>query len=875
MKRFYLSKLIILIAIILGCNLGANAQTPVTYSYTGGVQTFSVGAGVFSVAVDMYGARGGLGNCSSTGGYGGRVQCTVATTPGQILNVYVGGVGAGYSFGLALGGYNGGGKGYYYGGGGGGASDIRLSPFSLADRVVVAGGGGAGSCNCSSQFGGAGGGTTGGTGYSCSGGTGGGGGGTQSSGGASGTYTTPYGTAGVFGIGGDGYLGGALGGGGGGGGYYGGGGGSNYSSGGGGSSYTHPTLATAVTHTQGYTGASTDGSVTITPICIIPVAGTILTGQTLYCGAGVNAPISNPGGASGGIWSTSNAGVATVSNTGVVTSTGLGTANITYSVNYSCGSNGNPFITVTVNPVPSPISGTSLVCGGSVTTLSDVGGGTWAGSNPFIISVNSSTGAVTGINGGTATVTYTLPSGCTTTITTTVNPAPAPISGTATVCTGSTTTFATTSTGGVWSSGGTGVATVNAASGVVSGVATIGGTAPIFYTFPSTGCAATRNVTVNPLPTSFSVGGGGGYCAGGTGSPVTLSGSQLGVGYQLKNSGVNVGSPLAGTTGLLNYGSFTAPGTYTVLATNSTSGCSRAMVSSAVVSINALPIAYNLDFVGGNSYCAGGAGQDLVLSGSEAGVLYQLYYNGVVMGGPTLGTTAPIDYGFMTGAGIYSVLAFNTSTGCSNYMATSPALSINPVPSVYNVTGGGDYCSGGDGKRVGLDFSVPGINYQLFNAATPLTTAGGTSAALDFGLQTAAGTYTAVASNSITGCTSNMNGSATVVINSLPNVYPISGTGSYCAGSTGFDVTLTTSDFGISYQLYHAGFQVGAPVAGNGTLLDLGMQTMAGSYTAVGIDDVTGCTNNMSGTAITMNCSTKQERAWVCCQVQVPRSILV
>ena len=257
---------------------GISVSGTQTFSYTGSAQTFTVPGGVTSIVMEVSGAQGETVG-ASVGGNGGKATGTLAVTPGQILNIYVGGQT----------GYNGGGiagtGGGYISGNGGGASDVRVGGTALTDRVIVGGGGGgAGRSTCSFQTGGAGagpgglgglGGSTlfgsdggasgggvsgGGGGISCTSSSRGGGGGGQNGGGGAGGYGTstggsggacgtgnsdPFGggvgsanpTGGCFGIGGDGGSYGNGGGGGGGGGWYGGGaGGGNWGSGGGGGS---------------------------------------------------------------------------------------------------------------------------------------------------------------------------------------------------------------------------------------------------------------------------------------------------------------------------------------------------------------------------------------------------------------------------------------------------------------------------------------------------------------------------------------------------------------------------------------------------------------------------------------------------------------
>ena len=81
-----------------------------TFNYTGSVQTFTVPAGITSIDVI---AKGALGGTNNRGGQGGSVTATIAVTPGDVLNIYVGGTNA----------YNGGGLGFTAGNKGGGATD--------------------------------------------------------------------------------------------------------------------------------------------------------------------------------------------------------------------------------------------------------------------------------------------------------------------------------------------------------------------------------------------------------------------------------------------------------------------------------------------------------------------------------------------------------------------------------------------------------------------------------------------------------------------------------------------------------------------------------------------------------------------------------
>lgn len=200
------------------------------------------------------------------------------------------------------------------------------------------------------------------------------------------------------------------------------------------------------------------------------------------------------------------------------------------------------------------------------------------------------------------------------------------------------------------------------------------------------------------------------------------------------------------------------------------------------------------------------------------------------------------------------------ATGTNNYFVVTSvsgcadtgvlAITVNPLPTLYNVTGGGSYCAGDIGTNVGLDGSDAGVDYQLYNTTGAAGAAmAGTGAALDFGPQTVASSYFVVATNGTTGCSDTMSGMVNVVVNPLPTAFNVTGGTTICAGDTGVHIGLSGSEMGVTYQLYETGTPVGAAVAGTGSSLDFGLYAAAGSYHVVGTNDTTMCMADMADTA--------------------------
>ena len=593
---------------------------------------------------------------------------------------------------------------------------------------------------------------------------------------------------------------------------------------------------TTITYVLGSPCGGTNATATIT---VLPVPSVI--GGTLSACIGGAATVTDA--VSGGTWVSGTTGVATINSaTGAVTPVSVGTTILSYNLGNGCASVGATF---TVNTLPASITGPTTVCQGSNITLADAtSGGTWSSASG---GVSLSGATVTGVSGGPATITYTMPTGpgCFVTAPVTVN-ADGPITGGTSVCIGySIPLSSATPGGGTWTSSTPSIATIVSTSGVATSVS-IGATT-ISFTSTSTGCVTTAPLNVTPPPSSFTMTGGGAYCAGSTiGLPIGMSGSGLGVAYTLFN-GASIVGVVTGTGSAVSFGTAAyAAGTYTAVAAYG-SACANTMLGSAVVTINALPTGFTV--TGGGSYCIGGSGIAVGLASSTIGVNYQLYVNGTLTGTAIAGTGGAISFGLQTTTGTYTVVATNASTLCSSTMTGSVTVATNPLPTAFSVTPStGGFCIGSSGVVIGLSGSAIGTNYQLLLGGSPVGgLVPGTGSSISFGSQATAGTYTVSAINTATSCTNIMSGSAVITLNTLPTAYTVTGGGAYCFGGTGLTVGLLGSQAGVNYQLFVGTTAVGAPVAGTGTSISFGLQTTTGSYTVVATNTTTLCTNNMTG----------------------------
>lgn len=272
----------------------------------------------------------------------------------------------------------------------------------------------------------------------------------------------------------------------------------------------------------------------------------------------------------GGTWSSSNVAVASVTSGGVVTGHSAGTCNIAYATaTYTSTA------TFTVSPLPTAITGATMFCAGSSITLScSTPGGVWSSSSPAAW-VASTTGVVTGVSFGTATITYTIATGCSTTAVVTVNATSVDsVLGPSTICVGGTGTLTCVTPGGTWSSSSTAVATVSG-SGVVTGVSA--GSVLITYSVagPCGGGYQTHWVMVSGSTSPGTISGVSALAVGFTG---TMSSTVGGGTWSSSNTAIATVSSSGVVTGV-------APGTAVI--SYAVSGCSGIAYATATVTISA------------------------------------------------------------------------------------------------------------------------------------------------------------------------------------------------------------------------------------------------------------------------------------------------
>ena len=117
---------------------------------------------------------------------------------------------------------------------------------------------------------------------------------------------------------------------------------------------------------------------------------------------------------------------------------------------------------------------------------------------------------------------------------------------------------------------------------------------------------------------------------------------------------------------------------------------------SGIVTIGTTDGPQVFNVTGGGSSCNGSA-FSIGLSNAQAGVTYFLLLNNVSIQSQSSLPGSAFSFGNMTAPGTYTVIGYNPVTGCQTPMSGSATITSGTPPIAYMVTGGGNYCSGGNG----------------------------------------------------------------------------------------------------------------------------------------------------------------------------------
>ncbi|SDB81321.1 beta strand repeat-containing protein [Williamwhitmania taraxaci] len=276
-----------------------------------------------------------------------------------------------------------------------------------------------------------------------------------------------------------------------------------------------------------------------------------------------------------------------------------------------------------------------------------------------------------------------------------------------------------------------------------------------------TGVVDPAIVTTYTVPTTATAGGDQSICGA---TSATLAGNEPTTGTGLWSIISGIGGTVSNPTIFNSLFTGTNGSSYTLRWTITNGGCSS--FDDVIITFPLNPVKPVSFILSSSSVCRGQ--QNVLYSvANDPTVTYTWAYTGLNTVVTANGNSASLNFASDAGSGSLSVY---TTNGCGNSAPLSMGVTVNLLPQIFSVTGGGAYCTGGTGVAVGLNGSVVGVDYTLYrDGVTTGNTVAGIGAVISFGLQTIVGTYTAIAQNTTTLCTENMNLSRTVTVNPLPN----------------------------------------------------------------------------------------------------------
>nr|MBK9653809.1 hypothetical protein [Bacteroidota bacterium] len=522
-----------------------------------------------------------------------------------------------------------------------------------------------------------------------------------------------------------------------------------------------------VSVTEALSGCTSTCSTTITDNIVTPTVTCQSTNNTNCSGAGNGTATATSTGVTY-LWNdgSTNASISGLSGgayTVTVTSTTTGcTATCSATIN-------NPEL-----PTVSCLSTNNTNCTGA-------GNGTATATSTgvtYLWSNGSTNPSLSGLSGGTYTVTVTsINSGCTASCSTTLGDPTIPTvscsSTNNTNCTGGGNGTATANSTGVtflWSTGSTNAAIIGLSAGTYT----------VTVTRLGSGCTATCSAIVeNPIVPAVTCSSTNNTACSGAGNG-TASATSTGVTYSWSNGSTNPN--LTGLSG----------GTYTVIVTSTTSGCTA--TCSATITNPAVPAVICSST--NNTNCTNPNGTASATA-TNANYLWSNGSTGASLSGLSAGT--------------YTVIVTDLTTGCTA-SCTSVVGTSTVNPSVTCSATDNTSCTNPNGTA---SATATNVSYSWSNGSTRAPISG-----------LSAGTYTVIVTDFTTGCTASCT--SVVGTNTInPSVTCSSTDNTNCTTPNG---TASATATNVSYSWSNG--STSASISG----------LSAGTYTVIVTDLTTGCT---------------------------------
>ena len=435
-------------------------------------------------------------------------------------------------------------------------------------------------------------------------------------------------------------------------------------------------------------------------------------------------------------------------------------------------------------------------------------------------------------------------------IATTVVPAPTPtfVNGDASVCEGDAGLVYETESGMnnyVWAVVG---GTINSGGTATDNTATVtwntAGTQSISVNYENAnGCSAASatvlNVTVTALPDNSLSVSDDEICEGDIGL-ITLSGSQLGVTYQLRNDFDNspIGPAINGTGGDINFADNpTATTTYNIIASNF-NGCVNELLDKPVITVNPLPIPGLICSDADLIICQG----ESISFTASGGDTYEFFVDGVSVQGPLANnvyTTNAINDGEAV-----SVEVTWAATTCFD-TSSDIVISVLPLPNI-SLTGDQEVCLNESGVVYNTDAAM--TNYTWSVVGGTIDAGGGVND------NTITVSWTSLGAQSVSvnyedgnGCQAATDEVLVVNVNDLPDDSFNLSDPVICLNDVA-TIEQSSSTVGVSYQLRlnSDDSNLGAAVSGTGSPITFNVSpATTTSYNVLATSSAT-CTSEIS-----------------------------